>query len=352
MEQPEYGKPNHLRSAAIAVFVSVATIFLIALLSKGVRTYKEINRFSFNEIITYSLMFSAVFAIDSVRTVVLSHFLNDPFPFFKALENSILGYFFSYVTPFSAGGQPFQIYHLTRSGMKSENASAIILTRWSNMLIFLSLSALFFALRDLTLIKTGIPLLDKIVWIIIGGSIAVSGVIVFSLLFPKVGNVVVRTLKKLKLGKPYEKIFKRKFATDVERFSRWLDKFYSSIRMIWIKRPALVLFDMIMGISDLGIIFYVLYRAISYSSKLLHTEFGLSFFGLSIIFILLSYIVYYIPTPGASGGVEGGFFAVLSHYGNRFAVMRGILVWRISTYYFTIAIGLILLAIVYKKGRV
>ncbi len=341
-----------LRNSVIAVLLSVSTLFLLAVFVKGVKISERIKHFSIFEALTYFSIFFIVFLIDSFRTVFLSSFLGERFRFSKALENSVLGYFFSYVTPFSAGGQPFQIYHLSNSGMKTENASAIILTRWSNMLIFLSFSSTFLAFKYLRYIKTGIGFMDKVVWFIIVGSIVVSGVIVSSLLFPFVGNFVVNSLKRFLSSSLYRAVFRKDLSESVDKFSEWLKKFYSSIRKIWIEHPQIAIFDMSLGVLDLAVIFYVLYRAIENSSLIAGTRFRLSFFGLSAVFILLSYIVYYVPTPGASGGVEGGFFAVLSQYGSKSSVMRGILLWRISTYYFTILLGLVVLYFAYRRGDV
>ena len=341
-----------LRNALIAVSISIATILLITVFAKGIYITEKIQKFSILESVSYFAIFFLVFIIDSFRTVLLSHFLGERFPFLRAVENSILGYFFSYITPFSAGGQPFQIYHLSHSGLKSENASAIILTRWSNMLILLSFSSALLSLKYLKFIRTGINFIDKIVWVIILLSIIVSAVVVFSLLFPFVGFFVLRILKSIKFprlfGVSSNKILKRK----VEEFENWLGKFYNSIHTLWIKRPWIVALDLLLGALDLAIIFYTLYRAILFSSYLSNTQFKLSFLSFSAIYILLSYIVYYVPTPGASGGVEGGFFSVLSQYGDKASVMRGIILWRISTYYFTILLGLIILFFLYKRGDI
>ncbi len=345
-------RKNFVRNSIIAVSVSFFTILAIGLIARGSEITLKIRRFSVSESVFYFAVFSMVFVIDSFRTVILSHFLGERFSFSKALENSVLGYFFAYITPFSAGGQPFQIYHLTKSGMKSENASAVILTRWSNMLIFLSFSSLLFTYKYLKYIKTGIGILDRLVWVIIIGSVSVSLIIVLSLLVPTVGKFVVLVLRKLKISSIYKFLFRRDFNSEIDKFSAWLGKFYNSIRKIWIHRPLLVLLDMLLGITDFAIIFYVLYRAIVFSSVLSKTSFGLTFLDLSAIYVLLSFIVYYIPTPGAAGGVEGGFFAVLSQYGSGTAVMRGILMWRISTYYYTILLGLLILFVAYKRGDV
>ncbi len=340
-----------LRNVLIALVAGFGTVFVILTLVKGLKVTEKVPRFSVTESILYFSIFFSVFLIDSVRTVILSHFLNDPFPFLKALENSILGYFFAYITPFSAGGQPFQIYHLSREGMRSENASVVILTRWVNMLVFLSVSSVLFAFKYLKYIQVGVPLLDKLIWAIIVISVIFSSIIVFSILFPPVSTLLIRVVNALHIEKLYKLFVRRHLKKDLQNLSDWLSTFYDAVHSIWIKKTYIVLLDMAFGVLDLGVIFFVLYSAIVHSSALTNSVFRLSFLDLSAIFILLSFIVYYVPTPGASGGVEGGFFAVLSRYGNSAAVMRGILMWRISTYYFTILLGLIILIIRIKLGR-
>jgi uncharacterized protein (TIRG00374 family) len=344
-------KSTLLRNILIAVSASASTVFLILILAKGLNVSESIPRFSILESSVYFSIFFLVFLIDALRTVILSHFLKDPFPIKKALENSILGYFFAYITPFSAGGQPFQIYHLTREGMKSENASVIILTRWVNMLVFLSISSVVFAFKYLKYIKVGIPALDRLIWVIIIASVVFSGTIVFSILFPPVGSLLIRTIKAFHADKLYGALVRRTLKEDLKSLSEWLSTFYTAVHNIWIKKTYAVILDMAFGIVDLGIIFFVLYRAIINSSVMTGTVFHLSFIDLSAIYILLSFIVYYVPTPGASGGVEGGFFAVLSRYGNSASVMRGILMWRTSTYYYTILLGLIVLLFRIRLGK-
>ncbi len=334
-----------IRNILIAVTSSFAAVIVILILTKGFEITKEIGKFPLVEILTNFIIFSLIFLIDAIRTKVLGYFLGEKFSLGRAVENSALGYFFSYITPFSAGGQPFQIYHLTKNGMKTENATAIIITRWSNMLIFLSFSSLFLMGRFLKFIQTGIHALNQIASIIIIGSVVVSLIIVSSLLFPEVASLIIKILGNSIFKNIYSRFSHQKLDKELNKLSAYLEKFYESIRTIWIKKPLLVVADMGLGILDFIIIFYILYRSIMISFSASHSYFNLSFFEISAVFILLSFIVYYVPTPGASGGVEGGFFAVLSHYGNSTAVMRGILVWRLSTYYAVILLGIVIIFI-------
>ncbi len=117
---------------------SVLAVFLI--FAKDSTQILKILFLSPNDILIGFALFMSIIFIDTVRTMVMTHFLGEDVKWRIALSNSILGYFYTYITPSSAGGQPFQIYHLSKWKVKPEISSAIILTRWSTMMIFLSVA--------------------------------------------------------------------------------------------------------------------------------------------------------------------------------------------------------------------
>ncbi len=333
-------KKKLLRNLAIAILSSFSIVAVILIFSKGEKTLVRISEFPLYEIVLDFAIFLIVFLIDSIRTMVIAHFLGEKVSWNVALNNSVLGYFFTYITPFSAGGQPYQIYHLSKWGMNVENSSAIILTRWSNMLIFLSVSSLFLMKKYLPFVQFGIPLVSRVLGIVIILSVAFSLAMVVFFLVPNVGIGVIKWLQRLKLVKLAFRLFKKDAVEVLDEFSEKMKNFYDSMRIIWAKKPWLVIFDGFMGIIDLFVLYYILYRSIEISS-VTSTPFELSFWNLSAIYILMSFIVYYVPTPGSSGGVEGGLYAVLAPHGNTSAIMTGILMWRFTTYYLPILFGFV-----------
>ncbi len=349
IEEKSHTNKKLVRNLAIALLSSFSIVAVILIFSKGENTLTRISEFPLYELILDFAIFSLIFLIDSIRTMVISHFLGEKVNLRVALNNSILGYFFTYITPFSAGGQPYQIYHLTKWGVSAENSSAIILTRWSNMLIFLSFSSLFLMKNYLPLVQFGIPLVNRILGIVIVVSVAFSLAMVTFFLIPTVGIGIVRWVKGLKFVKFIFKLFKKDSEEVLENFSERMKKFYKSMRIIWAKKPWLVIFDGFMGVLDLFVLYYVLYRSIEISSVAI-APFRLSFWNLSAIYILMSFIVYYVPTPGSSGGIEGGFYAVLSTYGSKPAVMTGILMWRFTTYYLPILLGFVFMIFEVRKN--
>lgn len=339
------------RNLGIALLSSFSIVAIFLIFSRdGASILSKMLLFSPLDIAVEFGIFFLIFVVDSARTVVIGHFLGEKVRWSVALSNSILGYFFTYITPFSAGGQPYQIYHLSKWKMSAENSSAIILTRWSNMLIFLSAASLFLLRRYLPYIKVGIPLISQMLWVIIIASMAVSMMIVLFFLIPGAGIGITGMLGRSRFIARIMKIFKKDSNEIFDGLEKRLENFYDAMHTIWGRKPWLVVFDGLMGILDLGLLYYALYRAITLSSAAAGVRFDLSFWNLSAIFILLSFIVYYVPTPGSSGGVEGGFYAVLSMYGGKAAVMAGVLMWRVATYYIPILVGFIVMMLEVRRN--
>jgi uncharacterized membrane protein YbhN (UPF0104 family) len=61
---------------------------------------------------------------------------------------------------------------------------------------------------------------------------------------------------------------------------------------------------------------------------------------------LLNMVVFYIPTPGASGSTEGAYHIFLSSLtGNSKAALTAVFGWRFSSFYMQIIFGSLLLII-------
>jgi uncharacterized membrane protein YbhN (UPF0104 family) len=67
--------------------------------------------------------------------------------------------------------------------------------------------------------------------------------------------------------------------------------------------------------------------------------------------LLLNLVVYYIPSPGASGGLEGVYTMVFTLYtGQPQLSFIAVTVWRFATYYLQIFFGLIVFLFMRRRG--
>jgi len=257
---------------------------------------------------------------------------------FAQLQNSVLGYFFSSITPMAAGGQPFQILHLKSRGIGSDFAANIFINRYVQHL-GLSLLIIYmgfpFTLRLMTAMQANGGLGSNLLLFgLILSSVLSLGIIVV-LLRPGFFIPFIRWLGTWVLPQ-------KKWA---EKLSLWLGAVQDSISHSWSHHIPLMLVDTFLGFANTMIQAFSLYLTFIF----LGVEIDL--LTLISAYTALNLLVFYFPTPGAAGGIEGIYslaFGILS--GDLFSAWAGVLLWRIGTFYIHIPTGLILLLFT-KKMR-
>lgn len=202
--------------------------------------------------------------------------------------------FMGTITPFQTGGGPAQLYILWRSGAKISQGALVSLINFSSTLIFFQIASL--------LAIAAIPsslFSQTVTYLIRGGFVLIfllTGLIINILLFPRIGYHLIRfifALLPLRLLKLYN--FRNRLLDTLSLETRhFQDAFRQILRerkhyLVIIVGATLVLF------FNKYIIGYVV--AISLSPGI---DFDI-FLGLQII---QYFLIYFAPTPGASGLAE------------------------------------------------
>ena len=89
----------------------------------------------------------AFVAGESVIIHYMLRVLEQKTSFFRCLKYSFIGFFFSYITPSSTGGQPMQMYHMKKDKIKIGYSTLIMLLitiAYKSVLILLALGFLMF----------------------------------------------------------------------------------------------------------------------------------------------------------------------------------------------------------------
>jgi uncharacterized protein (TIRG00374 family) len=326
-----------LKNTFVALLISIITIFVIFSflgLNELLRVLNTKNLY----IITFSFsIFFCVILVDSFRSVIVSKTLGFKIKFFPALRNSILFYFISDITPLAAGGQPYQIYHYKKYGLSGTHSTNIVLSRFVEY-IFTSTIVGFFAyiyLRSIGLI--GLIGNGSSLFLIAFLFSMASGIfILIPMVYPKF-LIYLSKLANLK----FVSFLLKKFKIDPDdiqsKTEENVKKFDDSIKSLWRENFKIMVVDISLGVLDIFLQVLSLYVVFNW--------FGITppFLNVFGIFVLLNLIVYYVPTPGASGGLESVYFLIFSNFLNIKSnlVLSSILVWRISTFYLIIALGFI-----------
>jgi uncharacterized protein (TIRG00374 family) len=244
--------------------------------------------------------------------------------FLQALENVFFNIYFSYVTPMSIGGQPFQIYHLSKIGIPTYDATNIAITR-----MFVGIMVVFTV--DLLLINQVISTLQGTIGlgIVLIGFLVTVGI--------SVAGFMAFTNQKILFGivKFFGKIIKsEKVKEKEESVVKWIQKMGESTKTLFLKNYWSLVIDW--GLGSLASILTPLILKTSIEAV---TSVHLPLANMWGILMMLNTLVYYVPTPGSSGGIEGFYQLVFSHIYDTKSAMVGILVYRIVTYYLIIFLG-------------
>ncbi len=255
---------------------------------------------------------------------------------------SVLGQYYSNITPGATGGQPMQIYYLHKQGIPTGIATSALVVR------FISFQAMLSIIGTVLWIAYG-PFvaenLEGAKWLLIVGyvynTLMVTLLIAVVFCRPVIQwgiGLAVRIGAKLRLLKKPE-----------ESKARWLQAaqtFHDSVHLI-VKKPLQVLVQLLFGGLQLMLLMSVIWFV--YCGLGLK---GATYGQLTTLSVMEYLSAAYAPMPGASGAQEGVFSLYFSHVfpdGVRFAAL---LLWRFFTYYFSLLVGgLVVLAVGLRSGK-
>ena len=267
----------------------------------------------------------------------------DPnYKFSSCFKLMCMAMFFNAITPFSSGGQPFEMYLLNKEGIKvSDSLNALMqnFITYQFGLIFTSTIAII--LNGIFKILPDTLLLKKIVLIGYFANILVMGIIIFI-------SRAKRLNTKL-FSKIFKFIFHFKFIKNKEekeqKFNKYLEDFYNSTAIMKNNKKNTILsflFNLISLCFLYAIPIFVFYSFGHF--KLNYLE---SFVSSSFTYLIGSFV----PIPGATGGLEYGFIDFFKIFIKSGAMLSaGMLLWRLITYYFGMVLGGIVL-MTYRRKR-
>ena len=293
------------------------------------------------------------FFFKGLKNVIMCKSMTGKSHFLTGIETAIIGTYYNNVTPLAVGGQPFEIYHLSKHGVRGGVATSIpIASFFTNQLAFVILGIVSLVLFTGNIYNAPATLINAFPAVFYGLTIiglvcclfVPSLVIIFSFM-PKFGAklvyLVIKLGTKLRIVKKPEETMKNTIKTVVHN-SHCLKKIVAS-PLLFI---GLILLSFLENIASVSIAFFVL------------KGFGLEFAGLSFVnewiivcsicFILFASITF-IPTPGNSGAADLSFFILFESVLFAGLAFPAMLLWRLFHFYSTIIIGF-LFATLKKKS--
>ena len=276
---------------------------------------------------------------------VMCKYMTGKFHVRTCMETGVIGTYYNNVTPLAVGGQPFEIYHLSKHGIHGGVAASMpIATFFINQLAFATLGMVSLILFNSNALN--IPGHIVAVFPPVYNVLAVVGliccifmpflVVLFSML-PKVGAKLVHFViglgAKMHLVKNPKQTTAKTIKTVVHN-SHCLRKIATNPLVFF----GMYFISVLENLSSISIAYFSL-KAFGY-----HIE-GVSgvmeWLQVAQIAFILFASVTFIPTPGNSGAADLSFYLLFEvglFAGLAFPAM---ITWRIISFYSTIIIGFV-----------
>ncbi len=245
--------------------------------------------------------------------------------------------FFHAVTPFSTGGQPYEIYSLKKSGLKLVDSTNVSIQNFIVYQISLVLLGLFAIMMNYFFhIFKKVVILQKLVTLgFIINTLVV--VILFLVTFggsfnKKIFSFLVHLATRLHLIKNEEEV--------ISKSNNYFNDFYKGAKILLQDKSnfiKLIIYQLISFIFLYSIPLMLMYATNDFNTIGLLTAVTTS------AYVML--IGSFVPIPGGTGGLEYGFIAFYSTFISSSRVRAIMLVWRFVTYYFGMIVGAIALTI-------
>lgn len=256
------------------------------------------------------------------------------------LSVGLIGMYYSSITPAATGGQPMQVFSMKKRGVPAGITSSALAVKF-----FCWQCALLLAGSVLWILNAGLieQILGQAIWMLRIGFFANSLAVVLVLLLAISRNTVRAVIIFF-----VHIAYKLRIVKDKERSSsRWdaaLQDFHASVDILT-RHPyqflALFLLS-IVQVTGLMSATYFVYRGFGLSAAPYQDILAIQY----MLFIAASFT----PLPGASGAQEGGFYLFFKDYFSDNIIFAALFVWRFLTYYLSIIVGFVAVAIDGAKG--
>lgn len=267
------------------------------------------------------------FEAKSLQSVIF--LMKKNYKFKEAFKVTMTGQYFNSITPFASGGQPMQLYALTKQELSAGSAGSALMIKFIIYQTILTMYSLILIFWKSTFFKSKMSNLFYLVGI---GFTVNASVIICLIIFSKYRKLtqklimfLSKILGKLKLIKNMSKL--------EMRINDNLDQFHDNMEIVKHSK-ALMLKAIIYTVFQLTIYFIIPYFIyLSFGMK--GASIGSMIAGTAFVMMLTAFI----PLPGAVGGAEGAFYMFFTLFFASNNIMAAILLWRLITFYSCIIFG-------------
>lgn len=327
----------------IFIFITIVISVIILLLTVSNQTWEYLKKIKPVYFLITLIFLFVYYYLDGLRVKILTKALGYDISVFTGIEIVISGIFLAAITPFQTGGFPIQAYYLKKNGVSYGEGTLILFMRGVLAVIFHVVVLPFIFLSYIYFFENNIIKMVLKYVIIIYPLIFVMFIIFFFLPDKVIGllNILERKLFS-RNGKSSN--FLKKITIFLEREIKY---FKDGFKIYFKKRKLILSYALF-----LTFISYIFFFSIAI---LILNGLGVKVYHplmIANLQFLHNFLVYFMPTPGASGIAETLFAILFKDVCPKDILGVYAIIWRFFT--FTVGAfigGIFTLRIVQKSGK-
>ncbi|MDR1209368.1 MAG: flippase-like domain-containing protein [Clostridiales bacterium] len=270
-------------------------------------------------------------ALETLTLNILTRTKAPGYRYRYSFRSGMIGLLYSALTPFATGGQPMQIYDMSRTGISAGDAGSVITVKsiiYQAALIVFGVVTFFAGNRFFSgKIERLNPL---VVWGFFSNMIFILCVVLVCVrpgVTKAAARVVIAALSKARLIKDEE--------AASARVAKEIAVFHGSVPAFR-DRPLTVVIAVLTTFAELFVYYsipYCVYRSFDLRAAALWDMVSAN--------ALIALISAFFPLPGGSGAAEGSFYLFFGLFFPAELILFATLIWRAATYYSCIAAGML-----------
>lgn len=261
--------------------------------------------------------------------------LGEKSTFIRNFKYTLIGFFFSAITPAASGGQPMEIYYMHKEKISVANSTLALLMHLTSLQVVTITIGIISVIPNFSVVKDGLIWLFLLGIFLNSSALALLIISIFSKGLSKaLINFAVKILKFFKIKNVEQK---------QEKLEKELETYQESA--MYIKSHKLLMLKTVLT----TLIQMIAYYCVPYC---IYKAYGLNTYNI-LQMISLQAVLYAtvsgIPSPGAVGVSEGGFLGIFANVFPNMLINSAMLLNRVVNFYLLVLIsGIVVIVNMFK----
>lgn len=263
--------------------------------------------------------------------------LGEKTTFFRNFRYTLIGFFFSSITPAASGGQPMEIYYMSRDGINVANSTLALLVNLTSMQIATISIGIISVIFNYQYMNIGL-FIFFIIGILLNSSALL--LLLISIYSKRMTNGIIKFSIKVM------KAFKVK---NMDKKQEWINKELSKYQAnsVYVRTHKKLIIKTILTTYIQFLIYYSvpywIYRSFGYNTSNIFEVLSMQ----AVLFATVSGI----PSPGAVGVSEGSFLELFKKFYPKNKISSSMLLCRVINFYLFVLISCVIVIISSFKDK-